>query len=282
MTNQTMINPQIMPVPFYGDTVVLVGQNDEPYVAMKPVAENMGLDWKTQTRKLSEKFESTMVIMTMVAEDGKMREMICLPLRKLPAWLYSISPNRVSPELRDKIIRYQEECDDALWDYWTKGVAVRGGVDNSGKRIAHHRLRLSLLKELHQTRDGFLRTAIHEQLADVSQALGLSVPAIETIGMATPETPKLVREFWQAVQVLERAGVAYNHAVAPEIVAVNFVQLADLLLEAGHPLRIDGALRAALWSNSKPRCLYKNKPIHSVITGKTIKCWVFEKPDLLL
>ena len=25
--------------------------------------------------------------------------------------------------MRDTIIRYQEECDEVLWQYWTKGVA---------------------------------------------------------------------------------------------------------------------------------------------------------------
>ena len=45
-------------------------------------------------------------------------------LRKLPAWLYSIHANKVKPEIRDTVIKYQEECDDVLWDYWTKGVAI--------------------------------------------------------------------------------------------------------------------------------------------------------------
>ncbi|MFS9904411.1 phage antirepressor N-terminal domain-containing protein, partial [Salmonella enterica] len=36
----------------------------------------------------------------------------------------TISPNKVKPEIRDKVIRYQEECDDVLYDYWTKGVVI--------------------------------------------------------------------------------------------------------------------------------------------------------------
>lgn len=27
--------------------------------------------------------------------------------------------NKVAPELRDRIIQYQEECDEVLWNYWT-------------------------------------------------------------------------------------------------------------------------------------------------------------------
>lgn len=36
----------------------------------------------------------------------------------------TISPNKVKPELRDRVIMYQNECDDVLWDYWMKGQAI--------------------------------------------------------------------------------------------------------------------------------------------------------------
>ncbi len=114
------MNTQLFPVPFHQDTIVLVGQNDEPFVAMKPIVENMGLSWNSQHTKLTEKFASGIAIIGTTGGDGKQYEMVCLPLRKLPGWLYSISPNKVAPELRDKIIQYQEECDDALWRYWTQ------------------------------------------------------------------------------------------------------------------------------------------------------------------
>lgn len=48
-----------------------------------------------------------------------------MPVRKLPAYLASINPKKVCPELRERVELYQEECDDALWNYWTKGHAER-------------------------------------------------------------------------------------------------------------------------------------------------------------
>jgi hypothetical protein len=92
----------------------------------------MGLDWKSQFDKIKQRFASTVVEITIVAGDGKNRLMTCLPLRKLAGWLYTISAGKVKPELREKVIQYQNECDDALWDYWTKGQATRpqpGPVD---------------------------------------------------------------------------------------------------------------------------------------------------------
>lgn len=46
--------------------------------------------------------------------------MTCLPLRKLFGWLQIIQPNRVREDIRDKVIQYQNECDDVLWKHWTK------------------------------------------------------------------------------------------------------------------------------------------------------------------
>lgn len=53
--------------------------------------------------------------------DNQRRDIICLALRKLAGWLQTISANKVRPEIREKVIQYQEECDDVLYEYWTKG-----------------------------------------------------------------------------------------------------------------------------------------------------------------
>lgn len=106
-----------------------MARNNEPYTPMKPIVEGMGLDWKSQFTKLKQRFASTVVEITIVANDGKERLMTCLPLRKLFGWLATISPNKVKPEIRDTVIKYQEECDDALYAYWTKGVAVKPTFD---------------------------------------------------------------------------------------------------------------------------------------------------------
>ena len=61
--------------------------------------------------------------------------MICLALRKLAGWLHTISPNKVKPEIRDKVIQYQEECDDVLYEYWTTGE-VKAKPRKQVKQIA--------------------------------------------------------------------------------------------------------------------------------------------------
>lgn len=108
-------------VPFHGDSLYVVNYNGQPYVPMKPIVEGMGMDWASQFTKLKQRFKSTIAEITMVAEDGKSRNMLCIALRKLSGWLHTISPNKVKPEIRDKVTRYQEECDDVLYEYWTTG-----------------------------------------------------------------------------------------------------------------------------------------------------------------
>ncbi|MEO9385298.1 phage antirepressor N-terminal domain-containing protein [Chromobacterium phragmitis] len=116
------------PVPFHGTTLYLVDYNNEPYTPMRPIVEGMGLDWKSQYTKLKDRFASTVVEITTVAEDGKQRPMICMPLRKLAGWLYSVHPDKVKPEIRDTILAYQNECDEVLWQYWTTGMAIKPGI----------------------------------------------------------------------------------------------------------------------------------------------------------
>lgn len=116
MTSISTIN-----VPFHGDSLYVVNYNGHPYVPMKPIVEGMGLTWQSQFEKVKQRFKSTITEIVIVAADGKERNMLCLALRKLAGWLHTISPNKVKPEIRDKVIRYQEECDDVLYEYWTTG-----------------------------------------------------------------------------------------------------------------------------------------------------------------
>lgn len=115
----------LSPVDFHGQTLFLVEHNGQPYTAMRPIVDGMGLDWASQFTKLKARAERwSVAIIATVAGDGKTREVMCLPLRKLPGWLMTINPAKVSPQIRERVVTYQYECDDALWDYWTKGAAV--------------------------------------------------------------------------------------------------------------------------------------------------------------
>ena len=119
-------------ISFNHQSLVTFKQNGTHYTAMKPICENIGLDWKSQYSRMKrdDVLNSTMVIITIVAKDGKNREMLCIPIKKLNGWLFGLNPNKVRADLKERLENYQEECFLALWDYWTEGIARRDEVKN--------------------------------------------------------------------------------------------------------------------------------------------------------
>lgn len=113
-------------ISFHGSDLITLKVEDVIYTAVKPIVKAMGLDWGGQQQKLSksnDKFNCRDI--SMVAKDGKIREMLCMPLKKLNGWLFSINPEKVRADLREKVIQYQEECFEALYNYWHFGKAER-------------------------------------------------------------------------------------------------------------------------------------------------------------
>ena len=104
-------NNQQIPVYFVGD---------KPFVAMKPICENIGLQWEAQLKRIKRNhvLNSTMSIMDMVAQDGKVRNVICLPFSMLNGWLMGVDANKVRPEIKDTLVKYQLECYDVLYQHF--------------------------------------------------------------------------------------------------------------------------------------------------------------------
>lgn len=116
---------------FLGKEITLVDNNGVAYVAMREIVEGIGLNWASQSVKLnqhSKKFSCCDIATT--GKDGKKYEMLCMPIKKLNGWLFSINPNKVRTDLKERLENYQEECFLALWDYWTEGIARRDEIKN--------------------------------------------------------------------------------------------------------------------------------------------------------
>lgn len=112
---------------FHGDPLYLVTHDGEPYVPMRPVVEGMGLAWVSQYVKLTAEKDRWGVMIIITPSEGGPQESLCLPLRKILGWLMTISPNKVKPMLRERIIRYQRECDEVLWRHWTRKAEATAG-----------------------------------------------------------------------------------------------------------------------------------------------------------
>lgn len=111
-------------IEFYGDMIDVVElENGQPGVAMRRMVENLGLSWSTQLQKLEDPIFNCVHINTVGADDKK-REMLVMPVKSIPAYLFSINPNKVREDLREKLALYRLECVDVLYNYWARGYAV--------------------------------------------------------------------------------------------------------------------------------------------------------------
>ena len=114
-------------ISFNNQSLITVEQNGNHYVAMKPICENIGIQWESQYNRIrrDDVLNSVIFIMNMTGSDSKNYQMVCLPIEYLNGWLFGIDINRCKPEIRGTLIKYKKECYQALHDYWFNGKAER-------------------------------------------------------------------------------------------------------------------------------------------------------------
>lgn len=122
----------LLPVVFHGDTLYLVEIEGEPFTPARPICEAIGVSWSGQHSKLTSAAHRWGCADICIPTLGGEQQTLCIPVRKLSGWLANISAAKVKPEIREKLIAYQDECDDALWRYWTEGHASRPGTPVQG------------------------------------------------------------------------------------------------------------------------------------------------------
>lgn len=110
---------QIVTVNFRQDTLFAVERDDGVFVAAKPIAERLGLDWKGQHQRLKDDpvLSEGMEIIS-IPSPGGTQETTCLRLDLLNGWLFKVDTRRIKPELRDAIISYQKECYATLFEHF--------------------------------------------------------------------------------------------------------------------------------------------------------------------
>lgn len=174
-----MENATLTLVSFHDEIVELVEFNGQPFVAMKRLTANLGLSWPAQNVKLTEKFGSVVAEIATTGADGKVYQMVCLPLRKIFGWLNSIHVNKLAQASREKIRCYQNECDDVLWDYWTQGKAVNPRMTQASlsvyESIALSKERARLLRDVSDCTNSVLASELYKDLQRITSALGDTV-----------------------------------------------------------------------------------------------------------
>lgn len=100
---------------------IIVIENGQKLVPIKPICEALGIDAKVQRTKISddEILSSVGVLSTSTGSDGKQYEMFCLPYKFIFGWLFTINPKNVKEEAKELVINYKLACYNALYQSFT-------------------------------------------------------------------------------------------------------------------------------------------------------------------
>lgn len=123
------------------NNVDIIATSDEQLVPIRPICEALGIDVERQRRKIQEDedLNSTAALTPAVGADGKEREMLCLPIRYIFGWMFTINPKNVKPEAQEAVRIYRRKCYDALYSHF---------FGTQKRQIEQNRVEISLLEEL--------------------------------------------------------------------------------------------------------------------------------------
>lgn len=102
------------------NTPIVVIENGEKRVAIKPICEALGIAFEPQfTRLKSDPILSSVVTLSVTTgADGKRYEMVTIPFRYVFGWLFRIDSRNVKEESRASVLNYQIQCYDALYNHF--------------------------------------------------------------------------------------------------------------------------------------------------------------------
>ena len=105
-----------------GHSVQIIEEKGQKLVPIKPICEALGIDAKVQRAKIysDDILGSVGVLSTSTGADGKQYEMLCLPLKYVFGWLFTINPKNVREEAQVVVLRYRQECYDALYNHFAE------------------------------------------------------------------------------------------------------------------------------------------------------------------
>lgn len=138
-----------------------------------------------------------------------------------------------------------------------------------------HRLRIQLLHELDKGGvSAVVRTALYEQLQQVSMRLGLDCPELSELRPSDPL--EAVRDqFWVALSTLGLE--QFNHGRRVGLIAIRLTEARAAIQKAGLQVATAAELRQALYADPK---YVTRLTVGSVLTGVSTRCWVFVRPHL--
>lgn len=188
-------------ISFNGQSLAAINQNQTIYVAMKPICENIGLDWEAQRQKIQRNhiLNSVACMLKATAKDGKNYETMCLPLGFLSGWLMSVEVNRVKPEIRDVLIQYQLKCYDVLHQHFMPNQPVQP----KPTKALPNGLTAEQIETVKKLHNALVKSAPKELQAKIAITLWSAVKS--KFGVSYKEVP--AEQFAEVLSVMSRVAV---------------------------------------------------------------------------
>jgi P22_AR N-terminal domain len=126
-------------IPFYGDELVAVQKSDGTiFVPLGRLCINLELEQQSQARRIHRHAVLKEGLETLTVQTTGGRQSIqCLKLTLLPLWLSGIQASRIGDTtLQEKLIRYQREAADVLWQAFRPQILQESAPLNQESNLA--------------------------------------------------------------------------------------------------------------------------------------------------
>jgi signal transduction histidine kinase len=150
--------PQVDTFTFYDDTLVaVILDGSEVALPIRSICEKMGLDAPSQSTRLREHAVLSQGLRVVKIPIGnRVQSVLAINRRYLAFWLATISPAQVSPDVREKLVRYQQELVEVLDTLYGEGSLPADTPAADPAVAALHQRLAAALAELRATRSALL------------------------------------------------------------------------------------------------------------------------------
>jgi hypothetical protein len=142
--------------------------NGNGWVVVKRVCDVLGLDPRSQQKRLDKQPWTVKAMMTLTGSDGKNYEQYCISVNSTPMWLATIQSARVNPKVKAKLIQFQKLAAKALadWAYGRNASSASFSIDQLNATLEKMVTAMTSLTShvMAMTADGTLRSLRGKEL----------------------------------------------------------------------------------------------------------------------
>lgn len=121
------MNTEIAIIPIAELPILSAHHDGDVLIPMKQLSETVGLGWKAQHERIHNTpiLAEGIRIIRIPSASGGLQETLCLPIKLAYVWLVTVPVGHIRhPQTRQRVDLLQRESFDAMYNYWSRGMAV--------------------------------------------------------------------------------------------------------------------------------------------------------------